>query len=366
MRMAVLRSRQIWWKHSLTEAEMRKFAHVGMPKTLSSALQSNFFSVHPDIYFLGIGVGSLIDYVDDDINIVFETLVPYANETYFQTHKEYYKNRINEHLGRARERAKSAAGVSSEWLGFNFTPEMADPELKTRRLQELMGNDCNIIFLVRNQWSYLKSLYAELVKLGLSRTYSEYCEYLWKYQDRSALYEMLYDQQLQRMRAYFHRENIHILALESYRRPGGELITNENGIALIQELCEILDTAYPKDLQFPRVNPSLDEKEVLQKLQLNREYRHDFGNLIFEPSNKHRSRKQLQQYKIRNDEDYFADVKRKRYLLTVAQEEARRSTERVDYKLPKNLEDNFSNLFRESNIRLEKQCGIRLPDEYKT
>ena len=49
-----------------------------MPKTLSSALQEKFFSKHKDIHFLGLGVGRLIDYVNDSINIIFEMLIPYS------------------------------------------------------------------------------------------------------------------------------------------------------------------------------------------------------------------------------------------------------------------------------------------------
>jgi len=267
-------------------------------------------------------------------------------------------------IERAFYNKKKWVGVSSEWLGFNFTPEMVDPDIKIKRLAEVVGSDAKILLLTRSNFPFVKSLWAELVKVGLPKSFSEYCQYLWTFQDRNCLNEILYDLQYSRLVRYFGKENIHILALENFRANDGSLINNDHQIDLISELCRILDIEYPADFSLPLVNSSLDMKELYHKLEFNKKYRHDFGNLIFEPSNLHRSRKQLEWLGVSEDQDVFRDVKMKRFLLEQARLAAKRSDLEVSYELPKVLEKNLSQLFIESNQRFEQLSGIKLPDQY--
>jgi hypothetical protein len=343
---------------------MEKFIHVGMPKALSSALQESFFSRHNDIHFLGVGVGSLIDYVNDPINRIFETLIPYSNNDFYQLNKNAAMVDFNREIERAIDNGKKWVGVSSEWLGFNFTPEMVDPEIKIKRLAGIVGSDAKIIFLTRSNFSFVKSLWAELVKVGLSMSFSEYCQYLWSFQDRNCLYEMLYDLQFLRLARYFDKDNIHVLVLENFRTDDGSLINTGHKIDLISELCRILYVEYPADFILPSVNPSLDAKELFHKLELNKKYRHDFGNLIFEPSNVHRSRKQLEWLGVFENQDVFRDVKIKRILLDQAKLAAKKSDWEVSFELPKTLAKSLSQLFIESNQKFEKISGINLPNQY--
>ncbi|MGM0987927.1 MAG: hypothetical protein ACQEXI_13225 [Pseudomonadota bacterium] len=343
---------------------MQKFIHLGMPKALSSALQENFFSKHEDIYFLGVGVGSLIDYVNDPINRIFETLIPYSNNDFYQLNKYSAMADFEQEIERTINKNKKWVGISSEWLGFNFTPEMIEPDIKIKRLSDIVGPDAKIILLTRSNFPFVKSLWAELVKVGLSKSFSEYCQYLWNFQDRNCLYEMLYDLQYSRLVRYFHKKNIHILALENFRLDDGSLIKTGHRINLISELCRILDIEYPTYLTLPSVNPSLDAKELFQKLELNKKYRHDFGNSIFDPSNIHRSRKQIEWLNTSEDQDLFRDVKIKRFLLDQARLAAKQSDSKVCFELPEVLEKKMHQLFIESNHRFEKMSGINLPVQY--
>lgn len=349
---------------------MIKFAHIGMPKALSSALQEGFFEQHEAMHFLGAGVGSLIDYVNDDINITFETLIPYASETHYQENKAYYKQAFDQQLDAARFLGKGCVGVSSEWLGFNFTPEMADPELKIKRLADLLGADAHIIFITRNQRTLLKSLYAELVKVGYANTYADYCAYLWNYRDRSCLQDLCYDVQYERLTRYFHPEHIHVLPLESYRKLDGSLKENGSQISLISAICSALNIPYPSNFQLPRVNPSLTEAELEQKLILNRKYRHDFGNVLMEPSNRHRSRKQLERNNSIGIADYFSDVKIKRLLLEMAKSGATTVNAQSSdlYVLPRELLYDLEKVFEQSNARFTEitQMSLYNCDEMAT
>ena len=343
---------------------MKKFVHMGMPKTLSSALQEGFFYQHESIHFLGVGVGSLIDYVNDSLNVTFETLIPYASEAHYQRNKKDAIQSVQKEINFAVKNGKSWVGVSSEWLGFNFTPEMADAELKIKRLSEVMGTDAHVILVSRNNTAFLRSLYGELVKVGLSLSFQQYCSYLWAFQDRSSLNDFLYDIHYERLLRYFKKENIHFVILENFRDAEGNLKKKKGKVALIEYLCNTLDLIYPSNFELPKVNPSLDEHELYQKLELNKKYRHDFGNLIFEPSNVHRSRKYLETVGAASDMDFFADVKVKRFLLAQAKELAQNSKSKVSYELSDLLERNLESLFYESNKNFEKMTGIEMPEAY--
>jgi hypothetical protein len=152
--------------------------------------------------------------------------------------------------------------------------------------------------------------------------------------------------------------------LENFRTDDGSLINTGHKIDLISELCRILYVEYPADFILPSVNPSLDAKELFHKLELNKKYRHDFGNLIFEPSNVHRSRKQLEWLGVFENQDVFRDVKIKRILLDQAKLAAKKSDWEVSFELPKTLAKSLSQLFIESNQKFEKISGINLPNQY--
>lgn len=341
---------------------MKKFVHIGMPKTMSSALQEGFFSVQNDIHFLGVGVGSLIDYVDDEINRLFESLIPFSCEDYYQNNKLEAVELFNEQVEEARNKEKKWVGVSSEWLGLNLTPEMVDPEVKIRRLSEVVGCDAHILIIIRSQTALLKSLYAQLVKEGLPKSFGEFCEYLWDFQDRNMLFELLYSYQYERLCRCFKKERIHYFVLEEYRDSSGMLLEGSDG-GLIGALRNLLGLPLSKNIDLPMVNPSMSQKEVYQKLVLNREHRHDFGNLIFDPSNVHRSRKQL--IKVSGEyRDFFSDVRLKRELIYEAKKRAGNDSQEVDYSVPDRIKNRLEDLFIEENKRFEFISGVKLNSDY--
>lgn len=342
---------------------MEKFIHIGMPKTLSSALQSGFFSKNDHIHFLGVGVGTLIDYVNDDLSRVFDSLIPFSSEYYYQTHKDWAARLIRDQIESASGNNKSWVGVSSEWLGFNLTPEMVDPELKIRRLSEVMGDESHIFFIVRSQFSLLKSLYGQLVREGLSLSFEEYCDYLWTFQDRSALIDLFYDVQYERLSRYFNSRKIHVFVLEEYRNSDGTLKVDGEKCLLIEALCEGLGIDYPEDYTLPVVNPTMDRRELFQKLELNRKYRHDFGNLIFEPSNVHRVRAQVAVFSDGLSRDIFSDIRVKRLMLEQSIIKAKESNKTLSFEIPNILRSKLEEKFKESNDRFETLSGVSLPEE---
>ena len=343
---------------------MKKFIHLGMPKALSSALQTGFFSKHKSIHYLGVGVGSMIDYINDPINIIFDTLIPFANNDYYELSKSTAINTFNMEVDKARALKKKWVGISGECLGVNITPEMVDPSLKVKRLTEIVGSDAKIIMITRNNFPLLKSLWTQLVKEGLSKSFAEYCQYLWDFRDRSCLNEILYDLQYLRLVQAFGKNNVAFIPLEFYREANGHLSSANHKIELISKLSKLLDIEYPSNFDLPVINPSMDNRELFHKLRLNKQYRHCFGNLIFEPSNLHRSRKQLELFGAAEGQDLFREIKLKRRLLEQAKKAAKEQGPEISFALPEKLSSNLYALFRESNQNFEKVSGIKLPQEY--
>jgi hypothetical protein len=334
-----------------------------MPKTLTSALQKNFFPNHEQIYYLGIGNDRLIDYIDDDINFIFETLLLYAKHNYYSSKKEKAFNNIEKHYDIALKSDASAFGISLEWLSFNFTPDMVDEEIKVKRLLQLFGKKTKLILFLRNQSDLLKSLYKEYIKIGLPLSFSDFIEYIHDFKDRNFYYDLFYDKKYELYSEHFRKENIYFLPLENYRDENKNLIKSNGKIKIISDICDILNLDYSKDFKIPKTNRSLNDYQAYKKLELNRKYRHDFGNLIFEHANIHRSRKLFDKENAVGIEDCFRDVKMKRLLLNEAKKISK-GEKKINYNIKEKLNSKLFEEFFLSNKRLEKHLDIKLPDSY--
>ncbi len=340
------------------------FLHLGMPKTLTSALQKEFYPKHKEIYYLGIGNDRLIDYIDDDVNFIFETLLLYANSCYYNEHKNGAKEIIRAHYKKAVNKKFKAFGLSLEWLSFNFTPDMNDEEIKVKRLLDLFGQETKIILFIRNQRDLLRSLYKEYIKIGLPFSYPQFVEYIHDFKDRNFYFDLLYDKKYELYNKYFKEENIYFLPLEKFRDRNKKLIIENDKILLIKKLCNILNLKYPDNFSLPKTNKSLNDVETANKLELNRRYRHDFGNLIFEHANIHRSRKFFEKEKVFGIDDYFKDIKIKRLLLNQAKNYPTTNKE-IDYKINNKLASILKKEFIESNKKLRvSNQKIELPEIY--
>lgn len=204
-----------------------------MPKNLSSSLQGYFFSKHPQLYHLGVGVNSLIDYVDDEVNVLFENYLMYSKDFEYHQHKERFKTVIDGHIKNAVTKKNKAVGVSLELLSFSFTPDMIDVSQKAERLRGLFGGDTKIILVIRNQKSLLESMYREFIKIGYDKSYKEFIDYIYIYKSRSFLYELLYENLINLYSGLFGFDNLSVLIVENYRGSAGELLLNNDNPLLI-------------------------------------------------------------------------------------------------------------------------------------
>lgn len=342
---------------------MNKFIHIGMPKTLTSALQQEFYPKHDSIYYLGIGAGGAIDYLDAHTEFIFETLLLYAKSGYYETQKHEAKKTLEALVKKAEAEGKQVFGMSSEWLSFNFLPDMIDNAMKVERLADLFGTDTKIIMFIRNQADLLKSLFNEYVKVGLPFTYDEFVRYTHNYKDRNFYFDLLYHHQYELYARHFSQSNIHFLPVENFRGKDKKLLVEDGKVKIVDALCRILEIDYPENFSLPHINPSLTDSELKHKISLNEKYRHEFGNLMFEHASKHRSRKYFERENAVNIPDYYDDIKVKRFAIEQAKIMAQTDPAPVSYDADTDVMKRLSHAFNASNKTL-KSYGTGLPDIY--
>ncbi len=343
---------------------MVTFVHTGLPKTLTSALQRSFFAAHPEIYYLGIGVGGPIDFIDDAINLIFDDLLVYAKGGYYDYRKAEAIAAISLHRNRAEAARMKAFGISSEWLSFTLSADMIDNAEKPRRIAELLGDNARVLLILRNQGSLLRSLYGQYVREGLALTYAAFLEYLHDFQDRNFFFDLHYHLQWKNLAKNFGNENVHLLPLEHFRTPAG-VMTNSNGkINLLERVCEILEIRYPEGFELPTVNPSLTAGELYHKRILNRKNRHDFGNLMFDHANRHRSRKFFEKENAYGVTDFFTDIRTKNRSLQIARSSALTDPRDCDYSANPELTRKLKATFETANRELVSLTGLSLPETY--
>ena len=257
---------------------MITFVHIGLPKTLSSALQREFFPHHPSIHYLGIGQGGAIEWIDSDIQLIFDDLLVYARDGYWQSRRDWAKEVVARQLSQAGKAGKKAVGLSSEWLSVTLSPDMIDNRVKVERLLDLFGEEVRVIYFLRNQFDLLKSLYGQYVREGLALTFESFLDYIHDFRDRSIFFELCYETTVRQFSEAFGRSRVSAIPIERFKETSGELRTDDQGrICLVDEMCRVLKIEYPAGFCLPKVNPSLSDIELYHKFSLNREYPHDFG-----------------------------------------------------------------------------------------
>lgn len=293
---------------------MKFFLHIGYPKCFSTTLQRNYFSRHPEIHYGGIGITSNIDFLNDDLNLLVESGLIYFNLYLFEKEKIKFKKIIKKFRQDAEQKGANAAGLSSEHLIFNFSPQGIDQLEKIRRIHELFGSDIQIILILRQHRSLIISLYKEFVRMGLPYTFDEFSEWLYKYQDRNFLYDLMYFNTYERLCHFFPDENIHVFWFEDYKN---EKQTNLK--RLFDDLSHVLQIS-KIDEPIQNFNVSLPDEQVIPQIEINQTLRYDYGDYHVEGIENHRRRIYFNKYLGLNysEEKTFENVLKKRVALELA------------------------------------------------
>jgi len=338
---------------------MNTFIHVGYPKCFSTTLQRGYFSVHPEIKFGGIGIGSNIDYQNDDLNLIFESAIPYYRNILFKRHFKEFKSSIDIFRESSKKEKGAVCGFSSEHLLFSFTPHGVDADIKMQRIRELLGNQTKVLIILREQFSLIKSLYKEYVRVGYPHSFYDFMDWIYRYQDRNFYHEIMYDEIIRRAQQYFGRESISIFLFEDYKQGKGNLDQS-----LFDDISLALNIArIPGKME--DYNPSLSDSEIERKRIINSEHRHDLGKTILEGFEDHRRRiftNALLKLDLPESE-IFKDVLIKRASIERAKKiDSKQHPPR--YKVRSSTFQRMQSDFLKSNKELERFTGLKILEKF--
>jgi hypothetical protein len=345
---------------------MIKYLHIGYPKNLSTTLQRDFFAVHPQIFHLGIGCGSNIDYVDDTVNAFFENYVRYCVRFKYDEKRNLFRRHFAKMFAKAEDEGKRAVGASCEHLSFRFTADSVDTVEKAERIREMFGMGAEILMIIRNQAELLWSLYREGVRVGYPGTFRDYIDYVYRFQDRNFVPDFQYHYIYQTYAGLFGKSHVHVLPRERYVKDG-KLIAERGEIKLVSRLTQILGVDYAYT-ELGHRNPALAPQILEVKRRANQGERHDLGNTLWDGAENHRLGTYFRTFLDLDlpEETIFRDVRTKNRLI----ESARRQVQ-DDPSAPAISEDCDTELYRrlltdfkESNRKLDRMLPENLPESY--
>lgn len=342
---------------------MVNYVHIGYPKNFSTSLQRDYFSKHPDIFHLGIGLDSNLGYFDTTVDKTFEVYLKTAKVYSYEQKREELINHFEALRAKAESQGAKAFGASSEHLSFCFTYDGLSGDIKANRVLELFGSDTKIIMIIRNQMDLVKSLYRESVRVGFKGSFADYIYYLFKYQDRNYVSDLYYDWVYQLYVQRFGKENVHVLFFEDYRKEG-ELVTNAAGMpVLFDRLNEVLGLP-AAEMQLGHYNIALSDGAVNQKAELNRSADHDLGNHLYDSAEKHRIKHYLEEDLglTEQEEKTYEDVITKRRLIEEAKKRPGEAT--ISYQCDSTMLNKLVDSFSISNTNFERITGLSLPSGY--
>ncbi|MGB5982858.1 MAG: sulfotransferase domain-containing protein [Nonlabens sp.] len=341
---------------------LNKFIHIGYPKSGSTVLQNGFFGKHPEILNLGCGNRSDQTYWDDlgyisrEINIAMEVDLRYRNSISYNAKKvrsnfeSYFEQAKNSNIIRT-------VGISNENYSFQWNYGI-DIEEKAKRLKGIFGRDTKILVVLREQIDLIASLYKEQIRFGYSGSINDFFNYLWDYQDRSALHEFCFDKVIDVYASYFGKENIHIVPFESFKKDNEVFLNNIARVLDVEtDLITKIETIY---------NRQLSDQALEVKKMMNERYSHSFGNGFYQVFDNHRYVPYFTEELGKEVPlEVHLDYQVRHHLVKAAEKIASLSNvEKIDLNIDSNNLKRFSKLFSESNNKLEKAYKLDLK-QYK-
>ena len=342
---------------------MKKFIHIGFPKCLSTSLQRCFFSKHPEINYYGIGIKNNIDYIDVDISNLIEVYIRYASESVFDENKKKLKKIMDKKLKESKKKGFRVAGISAEIMSIGFSALDNDRYEKARRLKYIFGKDTKIIILIRNQHDFLKSIYRESIRVGYKRTFKEFVNFHYKFNCKSIISDIRYDDIILVYRKLFGSKNVFVIPYESVITKNKKLIQDRNNYNLISKnLNKILNLSYFNPI-IKNLNKSLDDYVLYQKMVLNKTNAHELANDQFDLLESHRIINYFKKKKVAHlKKNPYSDVKLKRRLIKKSIDLAKKSNKKINFKIDPKIALKLKNYFIVSNKNLKKILNMNLKE----
>ena len=98
-------------------ANARIVVHIGYPKCMSTTLQRDFFSKHPEINYLGVGFADNMSYSTNEVEYLNETFLKYCRDDLWERSKLDFHH----HLKKLIDYQKTTV-FSNEHLSLKFFP----------------------------------------------------------------------------------------------------------------------------------------------------------------------------------------------------------------------------------------------------
>ncbi|HUT09169.1 MAG TPA: hypothetical protein VMY42_01610 [Thermoguttaceae bacterium] len=250
---------------------MKKYVHIGYAKSGSTWLQWNLFPRHRQLFHLGRAYGDSI--IDDDVRLVLWSDLIEKPEFLFD---EVAATRCFERYFEQAEKMSGirACGISHELI-TNTCHGRVDLSERARRVARIFGPGTEIIMVVRNQLSFIRSLYTGLVKEGgITRTYDEYLFYFYYDQDRSPFSILFYDKVYELYANLFGAEHVHVVPFE--------ILQTRSPLRFAREVCEGLGVDPIQRVDASQKNQSPSPKMLSLMLEVNKQFRFYLGNDAFE------------------------------------------------------------------------------------
>ncbi len=189
-----------------------RYIHIGFPKSASTSLQKFFFSKHAELYHLGANAGgSTPPYINGEMQTAIEVSLRFEKEAAYD--RSATARVFEREFERAAITGKKAVGISSENLSVMLAQDIDTVE-KARRLHHIFGEDTRIIFIIREQWSFLKSMYREFVLGGLHLTYDDFVSNAFYNQSYNFFLDMDYASTYSLYCELFGEENVLLIPFE--------------------------------------------------------------------------------------------------------------------------------------------------------
>lgn len=181
---------------------------------MSTSLQRDFFSQHPEIDFLGWGrPGQEHGWVDDEFAALCEVGIRYEKSLAYNN--QWADKIFAKHVKTFQANgSKRLLCLSCE--SFSFTMHFdVDPTIKAQRLKRLMGVGTKILIVTRNQLSLFRSYYFECVRGGYSGQFAEFLNFNYHYLFHSILGDLQYHKIYQLYCKLFGTDNVKVIPMEA-------------------------------------------------------------------------------------------------------------------------------------------------------
>ena len=333
---------------------MIRYAHIGLPKCGSTWLQTRYFPDHPQ--FLHLGKFATPRNLPFWLRKLFFSDLIETSRYHFD--KTEYRTLLDQYTRQAEVEQKKAIGISIELATLQILGRV-DLDERAQRIVDFMGKDTRIIFLIREQRSWLTSLYCTLLKeAGLTVSFADWCHYVTYERDYGIYVNMLYDCIYQSYADRVGKENVLVLKFEDFA---------ESTQAAINLISEFLDVSHIEESDSSTVHKKADPETLGAMLALNRKWQYALSRNRLERIGGHRLKEWYTDIcKIEIPEHIDKDARRHSIMYSdpdnvkaLALAECGPS-EPVDLTIPKSIATELNSMLAPHNRRFENLTGLKL------